>query len=72
MSTTYRAAYINEMVLTSEDDAHLSDDDMLKAALEEAKRADLIDESATNAEEAWPRMTAKTFLRDVSIGDFTR
>ena len=68
-STTYRAAYVNRgagIVLTTPEQAGMSDAELRAAALAEAMRAGLIgDDAEAN------QLTAEQFAEALAIGDWT-
>ena len=78
--TTYRAAYIADdgsstsggLVLTSEEQQHLTDDDLIKAALEEAEKAGIESDggeiviTTANRHEDMP----KNGFDDIDAGDY--
>ena len=81
MTNTFRAAYFvtadgqSDICLTSEDQAHLTDDELIEAAVAEAHNAGLIaesDEDAAHDEDA-PHFVTEAELRDgLHIGEYTR
>lgn len=71
MSTTYRAAYIGETVLTAAEHANLSEEALRAEALAEAQRADIIDMEEDDAEAAAPRFTRAAFDSALTIGEWT-
>ena len=57
--SSYRAAYIGDTVLTDQQHANLSDEDLIAEAIEEAKRAGLIGDE-------WPCVSAQ----EIEIGEW--
>lgn len=72
--TKYRAAYFTnsrtgqETVLTYPDQASLSDDDLMKAAVAEAISADIVDAVEEDPEKAYPRLTMQALIDGLNFG----
>jgi len=69
---TYRAAYLNDQQgtrLTGPEQAHLSDAELITAALAEALSAGLVDEDEDDPAESYPALTRKQFDDLITIGD---
>jgi hypothetical protein len=71
MTTTYRAAYIADSVLTGPEHADLSDAAVRAEAMKEARRAGLLDETTDDAEAAFPPLTRDGFEAALCIGNWT-
>lgn len=71
MTTTFRAAYFlandgqSDMLLTTEDQSHLSDADLIEAAVAEARNAGLVGDDAD------VQITEADLRNGLRIGDYT-
>jgi hypothetical protein len=65
--TTYRAAYVNDVVLTGPEHAHLSDEDLIDVAVAQAKAAGILGEDYVDSEDN----RLGIIKSDVKIGPWT-
>ena len=69
---TYRAAYIGQTLLTELKHIHLSDTDLLAAAMAEAERVGILtDDSAETLEPVGACIHRAAFADTVTVGDWT-
>lgn len=69
MPTTYRAAYYKNWVLTSPDQAHLSDAELIEEAVKAAYAGDVVCKSTDDPDE--PRLTEQALREGLRIGEWT-